>query len=71
METTALVSRRVAQVVLHKWDRTQFMEGLNKDVLVTFYSSLGQIPNTQNEGRKGLFSSQFVEVSGHIWLAQG
>ena len=46
-----------------------FCEKLN--VLVTLQLLLGQIPNTQNEGRKGLFSSQLLEVSVHIGLAQG
>ena len=40
-------------------------------VLVTLQSLLEQIPDTQNEGRKGLFSSQLLEVSVHIRLAQG
>ena len=40
-------------------------------VLVTFPLLLGQIPDTQNEGRKGLFNSQFMEGSVHIGLAQG
>ena len=40
-------------------------------VLVTLYSLLGQIPDTGNEGREGLFSSQLLEVSVHIQLAQG
>ena len=39
--------------------------------LLLFHLLLGQIPDTQNEGRKGLFSSKFVEVSVHIRLAQG